>query len=311
MSPSESSQVSRGLWLGAVGVVLFAMTAPMTRLAVGPAEAPQLSPLFVTAGRAAFAGLLSCLYLAVLRVRRPQRAQVRTLVVSALGTVIGFPLCLGLALRHVDAMHASVVTGVLPLATAVAAAIAFRQRPSNGFWLCAAAGALLVITFAAYQGSGALSAADLLLLASVACAAVGYVAGARLSAQMPAEHVICWVLVISLPVTVPVTWLAWPATPASASAWGGFAYVTVFSMWLGFFAWYRGLALGGTVRVSQVQLAQPFLALLFAVPILGERLDAVTVGFALAVVGTVFLGRLMPVGTASAVLAPPLTARSP
>lgn len=307
----HSGQVSRGLWLGALGVVLFAMTAPMTRLAVGPAEAPQLSPLFVTAGRAAFAGVLSCLYLAVLRVHRPQRAQGRLLVVSAFGTVVGFPLCLGLALRHADAMHAAVVTGVLPLATAVAAAMAFRQRPSNGFWACAAAGAVLVVAFAAYKGKGALVPADALLLASVACGAVGYVAGARLSAQMPAEHVICWVLVISLPLTLPVTWLAWPAAPASTPAWGGFAYVTVFSMWLGFFAWYRGLALGGTVRVSQVQLAQPFLAMLFAVPILGERLDAVTVAFALAVVATVFVGRLMPVGAASAVPAPPLATRSP
>lgn len=307
-----AAQVTRGLWPGFVGVLLFAMTVPMTRLAVGPADDPQLPPLFVTAGRAAFAGLLSCLYLAALRAPRPRRDQWPSLVVSALGTVLGFPLCLGLALRHVDAVHAAVVTGVLPLATAVAAAVALRQRPSSGFWLCAAAGAVLVLVFAAWKGNGALVAADGLLLASVLCAAIGYVAGARLSAQMPAEQVICWVLVISLPLTVPLTWLAWPAQPASTAAWGGFAYVTIFSMWLGFFAWYRGLALGGTVRVSQVQLVQPFLAMLFAVPILGERLDAATVGFALAVVATVFIGRLMPVGaTGSALPAPvPQVARA-
>ena len=137
--------------------------------------------------------------------------------------------------------------------------------------------------------------ADALLLAAVASAAIGYVAGARLSAQMRAEQVICWVLVASLPVTLPAMLAAWPAQDARASAWGGFAYVTLFSMWLGFFAWYRGLALGGTVRVSQVQLVQPFLALLAAVPLLGERLDAATVVFSLAVVATVFLGKRMPV----------------
>ena len=304
------TQVTRGLLLGLLGVVLFAMTVPMTRLAVGPESAPQLPPLFVTAGRAAFAGLLSCLYLAVLHAARPRRAQIRGLVVCALGTVLGFPLCLGLALRHVDAVHAAVVTGVLPLATAVAAAASFRQRPSNGFWACAALGAGLVLAFAAWKGGGSLVPADGLLIGAVLSAAIGYVAGARLSAQMPAERVICWVLVVSLPVTVPVTWLSWPTQPASASAWGGFAYVTIFSMWLGFFAWYRGLALGGTVRVSQVQLVQPFLAMLFAVPILGERLDMASVCFALAVVATVFVGRVMPVGTANAVLAPPLAARS-
>ena len=110
--------------------------------------------------------------------------------------MVGFPLLLSLALRRVDAMHAAVITGVLPLATALAAAIAFRQRPSAGFWICAVLGCGLVIGFAAWKGSGSLVLADLLLLGSVACAAIGYVAGARLSAAMPAERVICWVLVL-------------------------------------------------------------------------------------------------------------------
>jgi drug/metabolite transporter (DMT)-like permease len=124
--------------------------------------------------------------------------------------VLGFPLLLGLALRHVDAIHAAVVTGVLPLATALAAAIAFRQRPSAAFWLCSLAGAALVVAFAAWKGSGGLVLADALLLGSVASAAVGYVAGARLSAQMPAEQVICWVLVGSLPLTLPAMLVTWP-----------------------------------------------------------------------------------------------------
>ena len=129
---------ARGLWLGLLGVLIFAMTLPMTRLAVGPADDPQLPPLFVTAGRAAFAGLLSAVYLLVTRAPLAARRPAGTFAVSALGTVVGFPLFLGLALRQVDAMHAAVVTGLLPLATAVAAALWFRQRPSNGFWACAA-----------------------------------------------------------------------------------------------------------------------------------------------------------------------------
>ena len=294
---------TRGLALGLLGVVIFAMTVPMTRLAVGPADAPELPPLFVTAGRAAFAALLGAAYLLLVRAGRPRREHALSIAVCALGTVVGFPLFLSLALRDVDATHAAVVTGVLPLATAVAAAVAFRQRPSPGFWVCAAVGCALVLAFAAWQGGGRLTIHDALLLASVASAAVGYVAGARLAAEMPAEHVICWVLVYSLPFTMPVTLAVWPGQPASAAAWGGFAYVTVFSMWLGFFAWYRGLALGGTVRVSQVQLLQPFLAMLFAVPLLGERLDAATLGFAIAVAAAVLIGRTMPIGRA-AVLSP-------
>ena len=289
---------ARGLWLGLLGVVIFAMTVPMTRLAVGPAADPQLAPVFVTAGRAGLAGLLSLVYLAVVRAPFPKRSQIGTLAVCAVGTVVGFPLFLGLALREVDAMHAAVVTGVLPLATATAAAVYLRQRPSNAFWVCAALGCALVLAFAARQGAGRLQAGDGLLLLAIACASIAYVAGARLSQQMPAEHTICWVLALSLPLTLPVMLACWPDQPVRASAWGGFAYVTLFSMWIGFFAWYRGLAWGGTVRVSQVQLIQPFLALLFAVPVLGERLDPATVLFSLIVVAVVFLSRRLSVGVA-------------
>lgn len=296
----------KGLWFGLLGVLIFAMTFPMTRLAVGPASDPQLPPLFVTAGRAAVAGILSIVYLWATGASKPRRDQLASLAVSALGTVVGFPLFLSLALRDVDAMHAAVVTGVLPLGTAVAAAFAFRQRPSAGFWICAVLGCALVLAFAVRQGHGRLSAADGLLLLAVVCASIGYVAGAKLSSQIKAEQVICWVLVLSLPFTAPVTGMAWPAHAASSGAWLGFAYVTLFSMWLGFFAWYRGLALGGAVRVSQVQLVQPFLALLFAVPVLGESLDATTVIFSLAVIAIVVVGKKMPTTTRTASSFPPV-----
>ena len=290
------ADATRGLLLGALGVLIFAATLPMTRLAVGDISTPQLPPAFVTAGRAAVAGLLSVAWLLMLRAPFPARRHWRALFVSALGTVVGFPLFLALALRRVDAMHAAVVTGVLPLATAAVAALVFRQRASAGFWGCAVVGCALVIGFAAWQGSGGLSAADGLLLLAVLCGAIGYVGGAQVSAALPAQQVICWVLVLSLPLTLPATWWLQPQQPASAAAWGGFAYVSLFSMWLGFFAWYRGLALGGVMRVSQVQLLQPFLALLFAVPILGERLEPATLGFALAVMAVVFVGRRLPAG---------------
>ena len=169
-------------------------------------------------------------------------------------------------------------------------------------WGCAVAGCTLVLAFAAWRGGGHWNAADGHLLLAVASAAFGYVAGAKLSARRAAEDVVSWVLVLSLPVTLPLALASAPPAAAwsgiSHAAWGGFAYVTVVSMWLGFFAWYRGLALGGTLRVSQVQLLQPFLALLFAVPVAGERLDAVTVAFALAVLATVALSRRTSVGRA-------------
>ncbi|MEO7853563.1 MAG: DMT family transporter [Rubrivivax sp.] len=286
---------TRGLWLGALGVLIFALTLPMTRLAVGPATDPQLPPLFVTAGRAAFAAALAALYLLFTRAPRPPRPVWGALAVCAAGTVVGFPLFLALALRRVDAVHAAVVSGLLPLATAVVAAIVFRQRPSIGFWVSALVGCALVLAFAALFSRGGLGVADALLLGAVLSAAIGYVAGASVSAQLSPQQVISWVLVGSLPLTLPLTVASWPTHAASTSAWAGFAYVTLFSMWLGFFAWYRALALGGTVRVSQVQLLQPFLALLFAVPLLGETLEPLTLVFSLAVMATVFIGRRMPV----------------
>lgn len=291
----------RGLWLGLLGVTIFALTLPMTRLAVGTPEAPQMSGVFIALGRAAVAAGLSGLFLLATRAPWPRRADWWPLAITAAGVVFGFPLFTSVAMRHVEAVHASVIVGVLPLATAAVGALLHRQRPSAGFWLCAAVGSALVVGFALLRSGGAgwaLHPADALLLAAMACAAVGYGYGARLSQRMRAEHVICWALVISLPITLPASWLARPVGAVQASAWWGFAYVAVFSMWLGFFAWYRGLALGGTVRVSQVQLVQPFLGMLFAVPLLGERLDTVTVGFALAVIATVFVGKKMPVRAA-------------
>ena len=294
----QQPAASRGLLLGFVGVVIFALTLPMTRLAVGTPAAPQMSGVFVAMGRAVVAAALSIGFLLITRAPWPKREDWKPLALTSTGVVFGFPLLTSIAMRHVEAMHASVIVGVLPLATAGVGAWLHRQRPSAGFWLCAALGSVLVVAFAVLRsGSDELSVqpADALLLAAMACAAVGYGYGAQLFHRLRAEHVICWALVIALPLTLPWAWLTRPETSLNASAWWAFGYVAVFSMWLGFFAWYRGLAIGGTVRVSQVQLVQPFLGMLFAAPLLGERLDAVTLGFGLAVIATVFIGKKMPV----------------
>jgi drug/metabolite transporter (DMT)-like permease len=313
MNP-DTKQITKGLWLGLLGIVIFSVTLPMTRLAVGTPEAPQMSGLFIALGRAVVAAGLSAVFLLATRAPLPRREDWWPLAITAGGVVFGFPLFTSIAMRHVEAVHAAVIIGALPLVTAAVGALLHRQRPSVGFWLCAAVGCALVVAFALLRsgntGAGlSISPADLLLLAAVLCAAVGYGYGAKLAQRMQAEHVICWALLISLPLTLPLAAFSWPAGPIKASAWWGFGYVGLFSMWLGFFAWYRGLALGGTVRVSQVQLVQPFLSMLFAVPLLGERLDAVTVGFGLAVIATVFIGKKMPVHPSTATRSPRLTPR--
>ncbi len=297
----------KGLWLGLLGVLIFAATLPMTKLAVGSASAPQLSAAFVSFGRAAVAGVLSLFYLAFMQHKAgaaqanyPRGKQWAMLAITASGVVLGFPLFLALALRQVPSTHGAVVTGLLPLATAVLGALWFRQKPSTGFWLCAVLGSALVLAYMVVRaGSFELHQADLFLIAAMLIGAVGYVGGAALTPALGAERVICWVLVISLPFTLPLALFNAPQQAVPCSAWLAFAYVALFSMWIGFFAWYRGLALGGAVRVSQVQLIQPFVSILMAIPLLGEALDAVTIGFALAVIATVFVGKKMSTGTPS------------
>lgn len=296
--PSRLSNATLGLWLGVLGVVVFALTLPMTRLATGTAEAPQLSPWFVTWARAALAGGLSAVYLLFTRSRLPVHAERGPLLLSLAGNAIGYPLLLGWALRHVSASHAAVITALLPLATAAVAAWLLHQRARLGFWLFAGLGSALVVSYslirAAQTGHGfGLEWADALLVGAVLAASLGYVGGAQVTPTLGAERVISWVCVMALPLTVPGALLTWPEQPIALSAWLALGYVGVFSMWAGFFAWFRGLALGGALRVSQTQLLQPFVSILAAVPLLGESLDLITLGFALAVVATVFMGRRM------------------
>jgi drug/metabolite transporter (DMT)-like permease len=284
------------MWLGVLGVAIFALTLPMTRLATGTSAAPQLSPWFVTFGRAALAGALSLVFLVVTRSDLPSPAQRKPLAMALLGNAIGYPLLLGFALRQVSSGHAAVITALLPLATAAIAALVLHQRARLGFWLFAALGSALVVVFSlsrAYgQGHGfGFEWADLLLLGAVLAASMGYVYGAQVTPALGAERVICWVCVMALPLTVPGALLTWPEHSINSSAWLALLYVGVFSMWAGFFAWYRGMAMGGALRVSQTQLLQPFLSILAAVPLLGEPLEWTTLGFALAVMTTVFLGK--------------------
>lgn len=283
---------SRGMWLGLIGVTVFSLTLPFTRIAVA-----ELSPAFVAFGRAVVAGLCSLALLAWVRAPRPNARQLRGLVITALGVVVGFPLFSSIAMRYVPAAHGAVVVGLLPLATALFGALRFGERPSTGFWLSALAGSAIVIAFALREGGGSFHAADFALFAAVVTAAMGYAEGGRLAQSMGGQNVIAWALVVALPVMLPVSlWLCWQeGLSASAPAWLAFGYVSLFSMFIGFFFWYKGLALGGIARVGQVQLLQPFMSLLGAAVIAGEALDASNMLFALAVIVVVAIGRRMAV----------------
>jgi drug/metabolite transporter (DMT)-like permease len=282
----------RGMWLGLAGVAIFSLTLPFTRLAV-----TELDPVFVAMGRAVVAALLAAILLWMQKARLPDYVDLKALLITAAGVVIGFPLCSTWAMQFVPAAHGAIVLGILPLATALFAAIRFHERPSPGFWLMAVIGSALVIVFALMQGAGHLQWADLALFGAVLAAAMGYAEGGRLAQRMGGLQVIAWALILILPVTLGLSiWSVWQhGLHASPIVWSGFAYVSVFSMFIGFLFWYKGLATGGIARVGQMQLLQPFMSLVVAAVIVGETLSWTNMGFALAVIVTVGLGRRMKI----------------
>lgn len=283
---------TKGMLLGAIGVAVFSLTLPFTRIAV-----TELNPVLVALGRAVVAACGSALLLWWIDAPWPSRTQLKALAITAAGVVVGFPLFSSVAMQYVPASHGAIVLGIMPLMTASFGALRFGERPSVGFWLAAAIGSGLVVMFALQQGGGQLHLADLALFIAVVAAAMGYAEGGRLAQMMGGQQVICWALLLSMPIVLPVTiWFAWRyGMNASAGAWTGFAYVSIFSMFIGFFFWYKGLALGGIARVGQVQLIQPFLTLLGAAVILGEVLEWRTFLFAVAIIAVVAIGRKMAI----------------
>jgi drug/metabolite transporter (DMT)-like permease len=276
----------RGLFFGWLGMLLFSGTVVATRFAVR-----ELDATFIALGRALVAAALAA---GVLRARRapwPRRDQWRRLALVAAGVVVGFPWLITLALRTMPAAHGAVIVGLLPMATSVLAVIRAGERPSPAFWMASGAGLLGILVFASTRGAHGLGQADLLALAAVMLGGMGYCEGGLLAREMPAAHVICWALVLSAPfLALPTAWVvARVGLSAGPAAWAGFAYVAVLSMFLGFFAFYRGMSEAGIARVSQIQLAQPIFSLVWSALFLSERIDASTALAAVFVVACVLV----------------------
>jgi drug/metabolite transporter (DMT)-like permease len=270
---------------GFLGMMIFSGSLPATRVAV-----LELDPLFLTAVRAAIAALLALCALLITRQARPTRADLPPLLFVALGVVIGFPLLTALALQHTTSAHSLVYIGLLPLATAGFGVLRGGERPKPAFWAFSGAGAVLVGTFALCQGSGGAWQGDALMVGAVLLCGLGYAEGAVLSRRIGGWQVISWALVVALPLTLAATWLAAPAgwPVISGAAWLSLVYVSVFSMWIGFIFWYRGLAQGGIAAVGQLQLLQPFFGLALAGWLLHETVQPMMIAVMAGVVGCVF-----------------------
>jgi drug/metabolite transporter (DMT)-like permease len=297
MQPRESN----GMLLGLIGVIIFSLTLPMTRIVVA-----EWDPLLNGLGRALVASVPAAALLAWRRERLPNWPQLRSLAVVSLGVIVAFPVFSAWAMKYVPASHGAVVNGLQPLCVAIYAAWLSHERPSKAFWTSAIAGSAIVVAFALHAGGGAFQAGDLLMLVAVGIGALGYAEGARLARQIGGWQVICWALVVSAPfLLLPVGWLGWQQHvlhpgPVALKTWLAFGYVSLFSQLIGFFAWYAGLAIGGTARVGQVQLLQIFFTMGFSALFFGETVPPSTWLFAAAVIGTVMLGRRAAVRTVPA-----------
>ncbi|EJM08491.1 MULTISPECIES: DMT family transporter [unclassified Pseudomonas] len=274
-------------WInGFIGVVIFSGSLPATRVAV-----LEFDPVFLTVVRAAIAGVLAVALLWLFREQRPARNQWLSLLIVAMGVVLGFPLLTALALQHVTSAHSIVFVGVLPLATAIFAVLRGGERPRPVFWMFSILGSALVVGFALAQGLTASPTGDLLMLAAILACGLGYAEGAKLSRTLGGWQVICWALVLSLPLMAVLSLCLAPASfsTISLSAWLCLGYVSLFSMLIGFVFWYRGLAQGGIAAVGQLQLLQPFFGLALAATLLHEHVSigmlAVTLGVILCVAG--------------------------
>jgi drug/metabolite transporter (DMT)-like permease len=276
-----------GLVYGLLAVLGFSFSLPATRAAV-----EDLDATFVGLGRAVAAGLLAAALLALTRQPLPQRRHLPNLALVVGGVVIGFPLFTALALRELTSAHGAVMIAVIPAATAVAAVLLAGERPSRGFWAAGSAGLVAVLAFAASRGTGLPTGSDLMLLGAVALVVLGYAGGGALARELGGWQVICWALVGALPLLIPVTAVAVAdggvAGEGDTAAWLGFGYVSLVSMFLGFFAWYAAMARAGVAKTGQLMLVMPLLTLVWSALVLGESVSAGTVAAALAVLGCVF-----------------------
>ncbi len=275
-------------WInGFIGVLIFSGGMPATKLAV-----MEMSPLFVTIARAGIAGILALSVILINKEKRPAKDQIFSLVLVSIGCVIGFPLLSALAVQYITSAHSIVFLGMLPMMTAIFGVMRGGERPHPVFWLFSIIGSALVIGFAVFQGISANPMGDILMFAAVVLCGLGYAEGAKLSKTLGGWQVISWALILALPIMIPLFFIYFPANveEVSFNGWFGLGYISIFSMFIGFIFWYKGLAQGGIATVGQLQLLQPFFGLGLAAYFLHEQVSAgmlgITVGVILCVAGT-------------------------
>lgn len=282
-------QASKGWINGLIGVVIFAGSLPATRIGV-----LGFSPEFLTTSRAAIAGVIGLICLIIFKQVKPNLQQFKKLIIVAFGVVIGFPLFTALALQTISSSHAIIFVGLLPLSTAIFAVFRGEEKPSTQFWFFAMLGSCLVLIFMFFENKSlSLSLGDFYMLAAIVVCGLGYAEGGKLSSELGGWQVICWALVIALPIMLLGSVYYFPEHDSRISIAPILAlfYVSLFSMLIGFVFWYKGLALGGIAKVGQIQLLQPFIGLMLSAVLLGEHISLAMILVSISVVACVVMAK--------------------
>ena len=279
---------TKGMLFGFVGISIFSLTLPFTQMAVN-----EMSPFFVAFARASIAGICALILLIFTKSKFPNKIQIRRLIIIVIGVIYGFPIFTSIAMKTLPSSHSGIVLGILPLAMSLFAAIKYKEKPSSSFWMISIFGTFIVISYTFIDNNGSLMIEDLWLLFAILFAAIGYSEGGTLAKEMGSIGVISWALVISLPINLFASYLFYEINYASISfqAIISLTYVGLFSMFIGFFFWYKGIAIGGISRVGQVQLIQPFLTIVGAYFLTNEKITTLNILFAFMVLIVIIIGR--------------------
>ena len=279
---------TKGMLIGFVGISIFSLTLPFTQMAVN-----EMSPFFVAFARASIAGICALILLIFTKSKFPNKIQIRRLIIIVIGVIYGFPIFTSIAMKTLPSSHSGIVLGILPLAMSLFAAIKYKEKPSSSFWMISIFGTFIVISYTFIDNNGSLMIEDLWLLFAILFAAIGYSEGGTLAKEMGSIGVISWALVISLPINLFASYLFYEInyTSISFQAIISLTYVGLFSMFIGFFFWYKGIAIGGISRVGQVQLIQPFLTIVGAYFLTNEKVTFLNILFAFMVLIVIIIGR--------------------
>ena len=279
---------TKGMLIGFVGISIFSLTLPFTQMAVN-----EMSPFFVAFARASIAGICALILLIFTKSKFPNKIQIRRLIIIVIGVIYGFPIFTSIAMKTLPSSHSGIVLGILPLAMSLFAAIKYKEKPSSSFWMISILGTFIVISYTFIDNNGSLMIEDLWLLFAILFAAIGYSEGGTLAKEMGSIGVISWALVISLPINLFASYLFYEInyTSISFQAIISLTYVGLFSMFIGFFFWYKGIAIGGISRVGQVQLIQPFLTIVGAYFLTNEKITTLNILFAFMVLIVIIIGR--------------------